>query len=221
MVDETENIDDFPFETETKESDEGLMEENMDVLEDSPENLLDKALSEDISEPENIESEQSVSEEMPEDVLEQENVEEDTQEAFSYPEETAANEETDEAPNRADGYPVSSENSAQNIGNLRWYSGTSEDKIFTLSKGFESGEFVADEECQTIHVNVGYDTYGWEVQFSNGVVMNLRDVREYQIRNGKLPSENGRIIFGNSELSFSAVQRIVVYETVKYFSYGI
>ena len=104
---------------------------------------------------------------------------------------------------------------------LKWYSGSLPDKMFEIEKGFESGSFDADEERKTIHVNVGYDTYGWEVQFSDGVVMNLRDVREYQIRNGRLPSADGRIIYGQSILAFSGVERIVVYKSVKYFSYGI
>ena len=108
-----------------------------------------------------------------------------------------------------------------NIGALRWYSGNSADKFFEIAKGFESTDFNADEECKAVHVNVGYDTYGWEVQFSDGTVMNLRDVREYQIRNGCLPSSEGRIVYGQSSLSFSGIERIVVYESIKYFSYGI
>lgn len=107
------------------------------------------------------------------------------------------------------------------IGCLRWYSGASSDRMFEISKAAESATFNADEECKTIHVNAGYDTYGWEVQFSDGVVMNLRDVREYQIRNGRLPSADGRIVYGQSAWSFSGIERIVVYESVKYFSYGV
>ena len=110
---------------------------------------------------------------------------------------------------------------SQNVGQLQWYSGNSDDKMFEISKGFESGTFDADEECKTIHVNVGYGTYGWEVQFSDGLVMNLRDVREYQIRNGKLPNSEGRIVFAQSALMFSGVERIVIYENTKYFSYGL
>ena len=147
--------------------------------------------------------------------------EEDNSETFSYQESLPEEHITSETSSPSEVYPISSDNSVGNIGNLRWYSGTSADKVFTISKGFESGEFVADEECKTIHVNVGYDTYGWEVQFSNGIVMNLRDVREYQLRNGKLPAENGRIVYGNNELTFAAVKRIVVYQSVKYFSYGV
>lgn len=107
------------------------------------------------------------------------------------------------------------------IGFLKWYSGELNDKFFEIDKNFEPSNFEADEECKNIHVNAGYDTYGWQVQFADGVVMNLRDVREYQIRNGHLPSADGRIIYGQKTLSFSGVERIVVYESVKYFSYGI
>ncbi len=109
----------------------------------------------------------------------------------------------------------------ENIGYLRWYAGTSADEMFSISRGFESGTFNASEERKTLHVNVGYDTYGWEVQFSDGVVMNLRDIREYQIRNGRLPAMDGRIIYGHSTLMFSGVERIVVYENIKYFTYGV
>ena len=51
--------------------------------------------------------------------------------------------------------------------------------------------------------------------------MNLRDVREYQIRNGALPAATGKIVFGQTELSFSNVEKIIVYERVRYFSYGV
>ncbi len=116
-------------------------------------------------------------------------------------------------------YPAVEE--TENIGYLRWYDGMSADEVFSIGRGFESGTFNATEECKTLHVNVGYDTYGWEVQFSDGVVMNLRDVREYQIRNGRLPVMDGRIIYGQSVLMFSGVEKIVVYESVKYFAYGV
>lgn len=116
---------------------------------------------------------------------------------------------------------VSAIEEPENATYLKWYSGSLSDKMFEISKGFEGGNFDADEECKTVHINVGYDTYGWEVQFSDGVVMNLRDVREYQIRNGRLPNPDGRIIYGQSSLLFSGIERIVIYESVKYFSYGI
>ena len=51
--------------------------------------------------------------------------------------------------------------------------------------------------------------------------MSLRDVREYQIRNGCLPDTSGSISYGQNVLAFENVKRIVIYETVKYFSYGV
>lgn len=125
------------------------------------------------------------------------------------------------AQNTGDYSAVSSVEESATAGYAKWYSGQPDIKMFEIAKGFESGNFDADEECKTLHVNVGYDTYGWEVQFSDGVVMNLRDVREYQIRNGRLPNPDGRIIYGHSSLLFSGLERIVVYESVKYFSYGV
>ena len=117
--------------------------------------------------------------------------------------------------------PLATIKKTGNYGFLHWYSGGAEDAFFEFGKDSESGSFDANEECKAIHVNVGYDTYGWEVQFSDGVVMNLRDVREYQIRNGRLPSSDGRIVYGQTSLMFSGVERIVVYERVRYFSYGV
>ena len=110
---------------------------------------------------------------------------------------------------------------SKKIGFLKWYSGELKDKCFEIDKNFESSTFEADEECKTLHINVGYDTYGWQVQFADGMLMNLQDVREYQIRNGRLPSFDGRVVYGQRTLVFSGVERIVVYESVKYFSYGV
>ena len=109
----------------------------------------------------------------------------------------------------------------QNLKYLNWYSGGISEAVYEFSKNSQSAEFVATNECKTIHVNVGYDTYGWVVQFSDGSVMSLRDVKEFQIRNGKLPNSSGRIIYGQNVLSFEKVERIVVYEAVRYFSYGV
>ncbi|MBR2922114.1 MAG: hypothetical protein IKC10_02200 [Alphaproteobacteria bacterium] len=110
---------------------------------------------------------------------------------------------------------------SQNLKYIQWYSGNSDNEVYEFDKLSESAEFIGTKECNTIHVNVGYDTYGWNVQFSDGVVMSLRDVKEYQVRNGKLPNPSGRIVYGQKVLSFDNVERIVVYEAVKYFSYGI
>jgi hypothetical protein len=110
---------------------------------------------------------------------------------------------------------------SSDISFLRTYSGTSSDAMFELEKGFVSSKFCGDEQCQTIQIDVGYDTYGWTVSFDNGVEMSIRDVREYQIRHGGLPASSGKIVYGQSCLTFSNVRRIVVFETVRYFSYGM
>ena len=108
----------------------------------------------------------------------------------------------------------------ENMKYLKWYSGASTDEVYEFGKSSASAEFVGTSTCKTIHVNIGYDSYGWVVQFADGVFMSLRDVREYQIRNGKLPNSSGRIVYGQTSLSFERVERIVIYEAVKYFSYG-
>ena len=110
---------------------------------------------------------------------------------------------------------------SDNLKYLKWYSGNLSDEVYEFNKSSESANFIGSDNCKTIHVNVGYDTYGWNVQFSDGVIMSLRDVREYQIRNGRLPNSSGRIVYGQNALTFEKVDRIIVYEAVKYFSYGI
>ena len=117
--------------------------------------------------------------------------------------------------------PLSAVESSKNIGYLQWYSGSSEDEMFEIDKNFMSGRFDAEGAKKTIHVNVGYDTYGWNVQFADGTFMSLHDVREYQLRHGKLPCSSGQIIYGKQFFDFSEIERIVVYESVKYFSYGV
>lgn len=111
--------------------------------------------------------------------------------------------------------------SADNPNYVKWYSGSSYDEYFEVSKTSQSTTLQGDAYRHSIHVNVGYDTYGWQVQFDNQTVMNLRDVREYQLRNGKLPSENGVLMYGDIRTEFQSIDRIVVYESVQYFSYGV
>lgn len=107
-----------------------------------------------------------------------------------------------------------------NIASLRLYDGSKTDKMYQIDKNFTSDGFTGNQEMDTIHVNVGYDTYGWNVEFANGVSMSIRDVKEYQIRNNALPFNSGNISYGQEVLSFKNVKRIVVYESVKYFAYG-
>ena len=107
-----------------------------------------------------------------------------------------------------------------NLPFLKWYDNTKNYKAYEIAKNFTSGSFAGSEDCDTIHINVGFDTYGWLVVLADGITMSLHDVKEYQLRQGCLPFASGRITYGSSVLDFDKVKRIVVYETVKYFSYG-
>lgn len=102
----------------------------------------------------------------------------------------------------------------------KWYSGTLNDKYFEFSAQSESSEFIGNEEMNSIHVNVNNSSYGWNVTFDDGLSMNLRDLREYQTRFGKIPSANGTISYGQKTLKFQNVERIVVYEAAQYFFYN-
>lgn len=104
-------------------------------------------------------------------------------------------------------------------GYARWYSGNYDDKAFEVDKQSVSGVLDGDNEHKVIHVNVGYDTYGWQVEFANGMVMNLRDVREYQLKNGRLPSGDGAIVYGDERVEFHHIEKITLYESVRYFTY--
>ncbi len=112
----------------------------------------------------------------------------------------------------------SSENSNANF--LRWYSGTLHDEMFEISKNDMPEAIVGTDEKQIIHINVGYETYGWLVEFSNDIMMSLEDVRRYQIKNGSLPGSDGVIRYGQKRCTFSGISRILIYESVRYFSYG-
>ena len=94
------------------------------------------------------------------------------------------------------------------------------DKYFEFSAQSESSEFIGNEEMNSIHVNVNNSSYGWNVTFDDGLSMNLRDLREYQTRFGKIPSANGTISYGQKTLKFQNVERIVVYEAAQYFFYN-
>ena len=104
---------------------------------------------------------------------------------------------------------------------IRWYSGSSKDDVFEISKDSTETLCHGDDLRHTIHVNVGYDTYGWNVEFANGKVMNLGDVREFQLRKGYLPDTSGRIVYGGLQVAFENIDRITVYESVQYFSYSV
>ena len=102
---------------------------------------------------------------------------------------------------------------------VSWYSGSREDKQFELSKESISQVFNGDENCRIIHVNVGFDTYGWLIKFADGTIMSLRDAREYQLRNGGLPAADGVICYGELQAEFHNIEKITIYESVRYFTY--
>lgn len=102
----------------------------------------------------------------------------------------------------------------------KWYSGTLNDKYFEFDAKSPSATFDGNEQMNAIHVNVNNSSYGWNVAFDNGLSMNLRDLREYQTRFGKMPSPNGVISYGQTKLTFSNVERVVVYESAQYYFYS-
>jgi len=105
-------------------------------------------------------------------------------------------------------------------GFINWFSGKSTDKRFEISRESSEDKIVGEVDKRIIHINVGYDTYGWIVKFANGLVMSLYDLREYQLRNGKLPDESGDILYGERVTSFEGIEKITIYENIRYFTYG-
>lgn len=104
--------------------------------------------------------------------------------------------------------------------NISWYSGEFRDKTYEISNESMPEFLDADNKIKVLHITVD-SGYGWNVFFDNGVFMNIRDLKEYQERNGKLPFVSGKIIYGNRTSSFEKIERIVVYEKPKYYSYEV
>ena len=102
----------------------------------------------------------------------------------------------------------------------RWYSGSSDDKCFDFDAKSQITEFVGNDACKIIHVNVGISHYGWNITFSNGLFMSFRDLLEYQTRYGQLPDNSGVITHGQQTLKFANVEKIIIYEAAQYFTYG-
>ena len=99
------------------------------------------------------------------------------------------------------------------------YSGSLADNYGRYSAASLGGEFEAAPERNSIYLKIGKSAYGWSVRFDNGLVMSMADVREYQLRNGKLPQPDGIIAYGNKQLLFRGCVRIVIYQEAEYFSY--
>lgn len=106
-------------------------------------------------------------------------------------------------------------------GYAKWFSGGADNQYFEIERQTIPYSIEGNDVCQAIHVNCSFDAYGWLVCFENGMTMSLSDVREYQLRNGGLPDGAGIIRYGNNEFPFSGINRIVVYQSVQYFSYGV
>ena len=104
---------------------------------------------------------------------------------------------------------------------FKWYSGSLSDNYFKFSAEGPSAEFNGNAGQNSIYVNIGTSAYGWNVAFDNGMNMNLADVREFQLRNGRLPSDGGTIMYGENSLHFKNVERIVVGSIPEYFHYGV
>ena len=103
---------------------------------------------------------------------------------------------------------------------LRWYDGKSTEPQYEIDKNSESKTLIGTDDCKNIHINIGFDAYGWLVRFANGVIMSVDDVREYQLRNGVLPDSAGAITYATMQIEFQNIEKIKVYESVRYFTYA-
>lgn len=103
---------------------------------------------------------------------------------------------------------------------VRWYDGESTEPQYEIDKNSESKTLIGSDDCKNIHINIGFDAYGWLVSFANGVVMSVDDVREYQLRNGALPDSAGVITYATMQIEFQNIEKIKVYESVRYFTYA-
>lgn len=103
---------------------------------------------------------------------------------------------------------------------VRWYDGESTEPQYEIDKNSESKTLIGTDDCKNIHINIGFDAYGWLVRFANGVIMSVDDVREYQLRNGVLPDSAGAITYATMQIEFQNIEKIKVYESVRYFTYA-
>lgn len=99
------------------------------------------------------------------------------------------------------------------------YAGNLSDGYAKYTAADLGGEFTATSDRKSVYLSVGHSTYGWSVRFDSGLVMSLNDIREFQLRNGRLPQADGIISYGNKQLRFRGCDRIVVYAEAEYFSY--
>ena len=90
---------------------------------------------------------------------------------------------------------------------------------------FTQTQAAAGEHAETqnpfIVIKTGYNLYGWNVVFENGMSMSLADVRSYQSKHRALPDKNGTISYGKSVLTFTGAEKITAYEKPSYCAYGL
>lgn len=228
------NLDDF-LDSETAE----MSLNNKDVLSDQDESFaelfssdddLDEILSDGVEEAELGGAQQIIEDENADDNVGQNEAEvisdtradaEDTDDTevvednLSGANENVENEQNTDIEAADNAYSYRQENTY-----VRWYDGESTEPQYEIDKNSESKTLIGSDDCKNIHINIGFDAYGWLVRFANGVVMSVDDVREYQLRNGALPDSAGVITYATMQIEFQNIEKIKVYESVRYFTYA-
>ncbi len=228
-------LHDLPKETFVENVDEPYVEVLPGNQNMNPDEYMSYDIPEEISRPSNtlpeenvVAEEQSVNAEAEPEPLTSSEVEADIQEVEDEKPVQTDNLSNDETSADTDSSQVSAPTPSRveqaekaTLQMFKWYSGRINDNYYRFSAEMPSEEFVGSAEQNSIYVHVGTSAYGWNVAFDNGVTMNLADVREFQLRNGHLPSSNGVITYGQTGLRFSQVERIVVGSIPEYYHYGV
>ena len=93
-------------------------------------------------------------------------------------------------------------------------------ELFYFSANDENAEFIGTPLRSVIRIETS-STYGWNVNFENGLIMSLSDVKEFQSRHGRLPDTAGIISHGDKTLKFTGTTEILVYEPPSYSSFDL
>ena len=169
---------------------------------------------------ENIDVENEPTNEISEDKQENCEDEKDEQEVLKTETQNTENEAISAGDAMASNDPAQTEQDDLRIGFLRWYDGESSEAQFEVSKDSESTVLKGTDDCRVVHINIGFDAYGWLIRFDNGIIMSVSDVREYQLRNGMLPDTSGTITYASAQIEFRDIEKIKIYESVRYFTYA-
>ena len=102
---------------------------------------------------------------------------------------------------------------------VKFYSGNVDDSYCVISAQNFPNEFIGNSEQNSLLINLGETDYGWGVAFANGLFMGISDVRQFQLKNGRLPDSSGTLFYGQKKMLFSGVERIVLYQIPQYYSY--